>query len=65
MVAAKWWLFLKLKNILFSGKSILQCGAAPFLFMFVVLSSFGCAVCFVSCIVTKAAIVSPKSFTLF
>ena len=39
MVAAKWWLLSQLKKKLFDGKLILRCGTAPFLFIFVILSS--------------------------
>ena len=53
------------RNKLFSGKLILQCGAAPFLFISVVSSSFGYAICLVSGIATKAAMAFPKSFTIF
>ena len=57
--------FHNYRNNLFSGKPILQCGAAPFQFISVVLSFFGCAVYLVSGKATKAAMVSPKSFTQF
>ena len=39
IVAAKSCLFSWLKKKLFIGKPILRCGTAPFLFIFVVLSS--------------------------
>ena len=41
------------------------CGAVPFLFIFVVLNSFGGMICLVSSIATKAAMDSPKLFTIF
>ena len=45
-------------EINFSGKPILQCDVTPFLFISVVLSSFGCAIGLVFSIVTKAALAS-------
>ena len=39
IVATKWWLLSPLKKKLFIGKPIFRCGAAAFLFIFVVLSS--------------------------
>ena len=58
MVAAKWWLLSQLKKKLFNGKPTLLCGAASFLFIFVLLSSyFGCAIGLVSGRATNAAIV--------
>ena len=50
---------------LFNGKPIYRLGAAPFLFIFVVLSSFGCVIGLVSGIATKAAMASPKLFIIF
>ena len=55
---ANWWLLSQLKKKPLHGKHILPIGAAPFLFIYVVLSSqFGCAIGLVSGIATKAAIV--------
>ena len=53
------------KEKLFIGKPIFRCGAAAFLFIFVVFSSeFGCAICLISGIATKAALgLSIFSFT--
>ena len=39
IVAAKWCFFHNYRNKLFNGKPILRCGAAPFLFIFVILMS--------------------------
>ena len=38
IVATKWWLLSQLKKKLFIAKPIFRCGAAAFLFIFVVLS---------------------------
>ena len=57
ILATKWRLVSQLKNKLFIGKPIFQWGAAAFLFVFVVLSSyFGCAICLISGIATKAGL---------
>ena len=53
------------EKTLFDGKPILPIGAAPFLFMFVVLSSFGCTIGLVSGIAPKAAVASQQLFTMF
>ena len=65
MVAAKWWLLSQLQTKLFSGKPIWRCVAALFLFIFVVLSSFGCVIFLVFGIESKAAMACLKSFTIF
>ena len=39
IVETKWWLLSQLKKKLFIDKPIFRCGAAAFLFIFVVLSS--------------------------
>ena len=50
----------------FDGKLILRCGAAPFVFVFVfvILSSFGCAIGLVSGRATKAAVAFSKLFAI-
>ena len=65
IVAAKRRLLSQLQKLQFSGKTIFRCRPTFSLFIFVVLSSCGCAVCLVSSIATKAAMAFPKSFTIF
>ena len=54
-----------ISEINFSGKPILRCDAAPFLFIFAVIKFFGCSISFVSGIATEAPMPSQKSFTIF
>ena len=57
IVVTKWWLLSQLKKKLFIGRPIFRCGAAAFLFIFVVLSCwFSCSICLISGIATKVAI---------